>query len=503
MQPPNRNHARQKKGRTGNYYADALVHPKLNNWLGITLLLGISCLFAWLFKTDLILGLFFFGVLVVLCIVIMIVTNIEIGFYLLLFTGFYGYYWSNFLTSGNIPVGAIFDSLVLLTFLGLIMSRRDIRSYWREFVKSPVIALILVNTLYGILEMLNPNTMGASASNWLGVRKVTEQLLLLFTAYVLLDNHQKIRRFIFIMLLVTSGSAIYGCIQEWHGLFGWELRNIMADPHAYALLWAGGEFRKFSTFNDPAAFGILMAISCIFFLILSVFEKDRSTKLIFIVPSILMMLAMGYSGTRTAYAIAIAGIAFFILLNIDKPPIQKFAGFMLVIFLALMFGPFSGNGTVRRFRSTFMGEKDESFKVRVISRAFIQPYIRHHPIGGGMGTTGLNGSIEHPGNPLAGFQPDGSYVMKAAELGWIGLFLTCILYFYILKAGIQAFFRTKDPQMKAYYAAGVSCIFAFYVGDYAQLAVGGPADVPIYFAFIAMILNQKKYDRDFEAISGA
>ncbi|HZE84777.1 MAG TPA: hypothetical protein VE035_10720, partial [Puia sp.] len=192
-------------------------------------------------------------------------------------------------------------------------------------------------------------------------------------------------------------------------------------------------------------------------------------------------------------------IVFFILFNIDKASIRKFGAFMLLVFLVIQFGPFSGNGTVRRFRSTFAGSKDESYKVRVISRAFIQPYIRRHPIGGGMGTTGFNGAIEHPGNPLANFQPDGAYVTRGAEMGWIGLAINIMLYFLILKTGIQAFFQVKDQRIKAYYSAGVSSIFAFYVGDYAQLAVGGPPDVGIYFAIIAIILKQKHYDKDLEA----
>jgi len=187
------------------------------------------------------------------------------------------------------------------------------------------------------------------------------------------------------------------------------------------------------------------------------------------------------------------------MFNFNIPAIRRFGAFMLVVFLALMFGPFSGIAAIRRFRSTFLGAEDESFKVRLINRAFIKPYIRSHPIGGGMGTTGFNGAIEHPGNPLANFMPDGAYVTRAAEMGWIGLALNVVLYFFIMKAGIQAYFRVKDPRIKVYYAAGVSCIFAFYVGDYAQLAVGGPADVGIYFAIIAMILKQGQYDNDLES----
>ena len=229
---------------------------------------------------------------------------------------------------------------------------------------------MFVPFLYSFLEMFNPNTMGASASNLLGVRKFLEYILILFMAYTIFDSYERIRRYVFGLLIMATICAIYGCIQQWHGLFNWELDAIMADPHAYALLFAGGNFRKFSTMSDPAAFGIIMAACSVFFMILSVYEKNVRIRLTFIACTVLMILGMTYSGTRTAYATALAGIVFFILFNIDKPAIRKFGAFMVFVFLVLQFGPFSGVSSIRRFRSTFAGEKDESYKVRVLSRTF-------------------------------------------------------------------------------------------------------------------------------------
>ena len=208
---------------------------------------------------------FFFGVLIVFCTAILCFTKVEFGFYFLFFLGFFGYYLSNHLTDGQLPVGLIFDIVVLIIFLGLMASRKDFKSSWKEFCRIPLVMLMFLTFIYGILEMFNPNTMGASASNWLGVRKFLEFILVLFVAYILLDSYQKIRRYTMIVLFVATICAIYGCIQQWFGLAPWELSAIMADPHAYALLWAGGEFRKFSTLPDPAAFGIIMAV-CIRFL---------------------------------------------------------------------------------------------------------------------------------------------------------------------------------------------------------------------------------------------
>lgn len=474
------------------------IREKLNNWLGGLLLVGIACIFAWILASDLLVGIVIFAALITLVISMVCFVNVVAGFYTMLFVGFFICFINAALFKGNLPVGVVFDGLVFINFMGLLVSRKDFRQQWKAFVKHPVIILMILSFFYGLLEMFNPNTMGASSSNILGVRKFLEYILILFTAYVLLYSYERIRQYTFVLLILCTISALYGCVQEWHGLFPWEMQAIMADPLAYALLFSGGEFRKFGTLPDPAAFGIVMAVCALFFIILAIYEKNARIRFLFFFCVIFMILGMSYSGTRTAYAVILAGIVFFILFNIDKPAIQKFGVVMAFIFLALMYGPFSGNSTIRRFRTTFEGTKDESYKVRMINRAFIKPYIQHHPIGGGMGTTGLSGAIEHPGNPLANFMPDGAYVTRAAETGWIGLLINCVIYFVILKTGIQAYFRVKDKRIKVYYAAGVSCIFAFYVGDYAQLAVGEPPDVGIYFAIIAMILKQPDYDKNPE-----
>ncbi|MCP6423416.1 hypothetical protein NL463_29335, partial [Klebsiella pneumoniae] len=59
----------------------------------------------------------------------------------------------------------------------------------------------------------------------------------------------------------------------------------------------------------------------------------------------------------------------------------------------------------------------------------IQPYILSHPIGGGLGATGVWGVRFAPYSFLANFPPDSGYVRVAVELGWIGLGIFCTLMF--------------------------------------------------------------------------
>jgi hypothetical protein len=478
--------------KISDLWVRTFIRLKLNNWLGILVLAGIASMFGYLLATDMLVGMALFALIAGLFIVILCFTNIVVGFNLLLFVGFFGYFFS-MLTDGSLPIGMLYDCLVLINFLGLIMSGKDFKQSWKQFTKSPIVLFMFIPLFYSMVEMFNPQTAGLNATNIMAVRKFLEYVLILFMAYTIFDTYKMLRRYVFYMLGMATVCALYGCIQEWHGLFPFEMRFIMSNPLSFNLLFVGGTFRKFSTMSDPATFGIVMSACAVFFTILAFSEKNKLIRLTFIGCVILMILGLTYSGTRTAYATTIGGLGFFVFFNIDKPTIQKFAVAMVFLFLVLEFGPFSGNAAVRRFRSTFEGSKDESMNVRLKARAWLKPFLYSHPIGGGLGTTGFAGAANYPGNPLALFMPDSGYVLKAAETGWIGLFIVVILYFMILKTGIRGFFRTKDPTMKLYYSAATSAIMSFYLAEYTQPAVGGISDSGLYLAFLAIILNLNKH----------
>jgi cell division protein FtsW (lipid II flippase) len=101
---------------------------------------------------------------------------------------------------------------------------------------------------------------------------------------------------------------------------------------------------------------------------------------------------------------------------------------------------------------------------------------------------------------LAGFPPDSGYLRKALETGWIGLLLVCILYYVILKFGIKRYFRCRDDDLKIIYAGAISTIFAFYLAEFAQEAIGQITDIVIYYPLIAMLLKMEQF-KSFRAAS--
>lgn len=487
-------------GKTGKrmsgFAARIFLKEKLNNWQGYLFTALMACIFGVLESIDVLSGIMLFGMLLSFLLLFLFFTEPEFCFYFLLFYAFWIAFFNACFFHGQLLIGVPDDIVTLLLFLSLMVSSPAARAKLKIFVRIPlIIYFFLVVFLYNLLEVFNPAHVSDFNNATLIVRKYLDYFILLFAAYVLLDSIEKIRRYTNILLVATGIAALYGCIEEWHGLFYWDLDALLSNPRAYALMFINGEFRKSGTMADPAIYGLVMAACALYFIIIALYEKSTRLRLSYIVVIILMILAVGYSGTRTAYASLLVGLAFFIVLNIARPGIRRMALFAIAGYLVLMYGPGASFGTIRRFRTTFAGTEDESYKVRMQARSFIQPYIRSHPFGGGLGTTGgLHNDNDHSGNPLSGFQTDGAYVQKAAETGYIGLALQCILYFMVMAFGIRGFFRARDQQIKVYYSACLSAVFSLYIGEYTQAAVGGVGDSLFYFPMIGIMLNLKYLD---------
>ncbi|HEU4471525.1 MAG TPA: O-antigen ligase family protein [Flavisolibacter sp.] len=475
------------------FLGKTFFQKKLNNWFGYLFIAGLALVFGFLLAKNMMMGIGLFAGIVGLFIAVICISSAEAGLYIILFFSFFAFFFSRLFFKGEMPIGVMFDGLVVATMLGMLMGRTDFKKNVRNFTRVPLVIFIFFTLFYNAVQVFNPNSM-SSGTDFLAFRKFLGYVFVMFMAYTVFDTKQKIKNYIVALFIASTLSAFYGCIQQFHGYFNFEMELILADPHGLGLIFVNGEFRKFSTMSDPSSFGILMAVCAVFFLIIAINQTNKQYKYILIAGCILMVLAVGYSGTRTAYATAVAGLAFFILLNFEKKSTRVFGFVSALVLAVLLYGPSGGNKTIQRFRTTFIGAEDESYKVRLIARAFIQPYIRSHPIGGGLGTTGFNGAREHPGHYLANFQPDSSYIKRGAETGWIGLGIVCILYFFTLKVGLKEYFRARNEKIKVLAAACVTSLFAFYIAEFAQVAVGGVSDVLVYYPILAMLLRMNELD---------
>ncbi|HVZ25024.1 MAG TPA: O-antigen ligase family protein, partial [Sediminibacterium sp.] len=187
-----------------------------------------------------------------------------------------------------------------------------------------------------------------------------------------------------------------------------------------------------------------------------------------------------------AYVMIPAGMVFYAALNLNKRvmAVMVVMGFVIV---ALILFPTS-NPTIVRFQSAFKPAEDASFNLRKRNQERIRPYILSHPIGGGLGATGVWGQRFAPDSFLASFPPDSGYVRVAVELGWLGLLLFCILMFVILKTGVEHYYRIRDPELKGYCLAMLLIVFVLNIGNYPQEALV-QFPISIYFYLAAAIIG--------------
>jgi putative inorganic carbon (hco3(-)) transporter len=484
---------RVRPGRSGR-----LLPGRLNNTLFVFFIALLPLVFGFLMAKNLAFGLSLFAAIFGLFIVVLCISNPETGFYILIVFSFFINYLltiATYLMNISLPVGLFFDILVCSSVIGVIISRKDFRKNLNQFTRNSLVVIILCTLFFSCIQFFNPNSPSTS-DNIQAVRKFIGYVLVMFLAYTLLDSYPKVKKFTRFLFIVALISALYGCKQKIFGFFDYEYQVLTVDPLGWGLVFNNGDIRISSTMSDPAAFGIAMSVCAVFFLIMAMHESRQFEKFVLGAGSAVMIVAMGYSGTRTAYAILIVGLAFYIMLNIHKRTTRIFATIGVPILLFILYAPIYGNLTIQRFRTTFKGSDDQSYKVRVLSRAFIQPYIRRHPIGGGMGTTGFEGAKNHPGHYLAMFQPDSGYVKRAAETGWSGLIVICILYTTALVMSIKGYFRTKNEQVKVIAACCASSLFAFYIAEFTQQAIGQMTDVVIYYPILAILLRLKQYDSE-------
>ena len=471
-------------------WSGIFLEQKLNNWVGYLISFSAAGILGYLIAKQTLVGFGLAGIMISATVVFTCMLNTELGLYINIIYSFFAFHLSRLFFNDTFPVGVASDVLVFATFLSLIIRRVNLKESFNQFTKSTAVIWILLLFFYIAIELFNPNA--HSFEGWYQTfRKILGTVLVLFISFNVFKDFRSIQNFSKLLFVVCTISALYGCIQQWHGLFDFEKSWVMSDANRFGLIYINGDFRKFSTMSDPTAFGILMAACSVFYVILTINTKSLWDKIILIIGIILMLTSMAYSGTRTANAMFVGGIAMYILLTLNKKSTQIFAVVAILLFLFIMYAPIYNNPTIDRFRTTFAGSNDASYQVREQNRAFIQPYIYSHPIGGGLCTTGGGGLRFNPGHYLAGFPPDSGYLQKALETGFIGLAIICILYFNIIKAGIKGYFSSKNKYYKLFCAACTASIFTFYIAEFSQEAIGQITDLVVYYPFIAYHLESK------------
>jgi putative inorganic carbon (HCO3(-)) transporter len=401
-----------------------------------------------------------------------IITYLSLSYFIMYILGF----------GIDFPLGTVMDAILLLLLIGFFINQK-VRPNWAMF-NNPLTIIIGVWIVYNLVQVANPSAESRMA--WLyTIRSVAGVMISYFIFSYQINSVGFIRLIIKIWLVFTTIAALYAIKQEYFGFFDYEQRALDNNPLLQSLLFINGHWRKSSIFSDPVAFSYNMVVSSILCISLMFGPLPNKRKVLLGLLVMLYLTVMLYSGTRAAYILVPAAMLLLFILKFNKRMFLYFGGFSMFL-LVLVYMPTSNNSLIR-FQSAFRPSDDASYNVRAQNQKRIQPYIKSHPLGGGLGATGVWGVRFSPNSFLAQFPPDSGYVRVAVELGFVGLFLICTLFFIVLKTGIDNYFKIIDPELKTYCMAMILIVFALSIGNFPQEAlVQFPLSVYFYL-FIALM----------------
>ena len=389
----------------------------------------------------------------------------------------------------DVPLGVAMDLIVVVMVFGLFIRQIEERDW--SFAKNQITFFVIAWIGYNILQVANPTAVSKVAWAYT-VRGFAGIMVMYFIFAYTIDNIKFLERLLIIWIVLAALGALWGFYQEKFGYTGWEMQSII-DNDKLHLYYIAGRFRKFSFFSDPMMFGIIMSYTGILCISLLAGPFKKSLKILLIILGLFMFNVMLYSGTRAAYVLPMASLAFYFMLRLNAKLIVAGVA-MIVLFLVVINMP-SSDPNIRRFQTAFKPGDDASYQVREKNQAYIKPFIHSHPLGGGLGSTGVWGERFSPNSMLAKFPPDSGYVRIAVEAGWVGLIIYLGLLFVSMRTGIKTYFRLKDPKVKAYLLAMLSVLFALVVANFPQEAINQYPTNLVFFMMLAIINNAKKLER--------
>jgi hypothetical protein len=229
----------------------------------------------------------------------------------------------------------------------------------------------------------------------------------------------------------------------------------------------GGSIRYFSFFTDAATFGCCIAASAVVFYIRAINSKLKKDKVLFLITALLCTYAFFMSGTRTALACFMVGVALYVILSKSFKiaiPVGILGGLFFFIMAFTTIG--ENNMQIRRMRSAFNPE-DKSANVRDINKAALKKYLRDAPFGMGMNIDEGKVPANHKYKVVYETSNDSTYVFMWQRVGIIGAILFAIVNGLILIGGCyKTLFVLKETETKSIGAALCCAFLSIQVGGY-------------------------------------
>jgi putative inorganic carbon (HCO3(-)) transporter len=394
------------------------------------------------------------------------------------------------------PIGILTEVFTYMLIASILGRSFNVRKESVYLLRSPIFICLCLVFGYYVLEVFNPEASHTKVAWFFFVRKQISYFFFFFITFILLNSFEKIKLYLKFWVILAFVIALYGVKQQWFGLADFEKVWIQGNSTLKLLYFQGGFLRKFSFLTDPAAFGIICVTFGLFCLIVALRSTRPLLKYSLYFITLFLFLGSFYSGTRTCNLMIIAGLLAYGLFTINEKKTIYLMVAASVLGVVMLLGPLQNNPVLDRAKSTFAGSNDASAKLRDINRHSIQPYIQSHPMGGGLNTSGNEGVLYSPTHKLAGFPPDSGYMKIVLEQGWIGFAINLLLYFVILKTGLDTFHRAKSFTIRNVAIALTTAMFALIVGQYSQISISQYPLILFYYSALGILIKLSRYDFD-------
>lgn len=363
------------------------------------------------------------------------------------------------------------NELLQILLLGIaIIDARETPHF--ERAANPMLFAIIIWCGFCTIEILNDTCgLGINVTVWYtGARLLAYQLLYIFLVFsVYISSPEILTKYLKIWALLSLFSALWTFKQQYIGLATEEMNFLYGAGRGTHIIQAGTLIRYFSTFSDAANYGCNAAAASTAFAIFGITSKIQRDRWFFITISIIVVIAMFASGTRTAIFCMAGGFVVFLILSKSVRIIVPSAIIGGVFFFILAFTTIGqSNQQIRRMRSAFT-KGDASVRVRDINQETMKKYMQDAPWGIGIGMGYKEVPANNKYNRMATIAPDSEYVFIWLKTGRIGITVFIISMLIMLGGACWiVLFRLKNTTLIGIGGGLCSAFVAIQLGGYAN-----------------------------------
>ncbi len=349
----------------------------------------------------------------------------------------------------------------MLEIVLLSLAILDVKESHFERTANVMLLALMVWCGFCTLEVLNDTCgIGIDVGAWYtGARSMAFQLMYAFLVFTLYISTPRILvRYLFVWGALSLFAVFWVWKQQYIGFTHLEDIWLHTRGAATHLIYSGALTRYFSVYSDASNYGVGIASTAVAFIIFGITAKVRKYRYAFLLVGLACFWGIFPSGTRTAIACAIAGLASYIFLSksvkIAVPFTILFAGF---VFILAFTNIGNSNQQIRRMRSAF-NPNDASANVRAINKQTMKKYMKEAPWGIGIAGYG-HVPANNKYNLMSTIAADSEYVYIWLRTGVIGIttFLICNALI-LLGACWVVLFRLRSPSLRGI-GAGFCCAF--------------------------------------------